>query len=87
MLEIILKKLEAIETNIKEINKRVSIIEDRLKNMEDISSRMDNHISFIEIVYNKLKSPLTYLMGTRLPLVVDYYEEEEVLNITEEDIE
>ena len=69
MLEIILKKIENIESDMNDVKQDMNIMKSKLKNIENINSRMDNHISFIECIYNKLKYPLNSLISsfTNLP--------------------
>jgi len=43
--------------------KRLEAMEDRLDTIAASCCKMDTHISFIEQVYNKLRSPLDFLMN------------------------
>lgn len=44
------------------INKRLDKIEKRLVTLEASGLKMDNHINFIESVYEKIKLPFHYVM-------------------------
>lgn len=52
------KKINKIE---KDIEKILSILE---SNIAPNCSRMDSHISFIESVYNNVKSPMDYICNS-----------------------
>lgn len=52
----IIKRLDEIQSRIDSIDKKLELINNSTKNM-------DNHISFIEIIYNKVKNPLNYFIG------------------------
>ena len=54
------RKLNLILANQKKILSKLDNIEKSCKNM-------DNHISFIEVVYDSLKTPLRLLSNIRLP--------------------
>ncbi len=54
------RKINLILSNQKKILSKLDNIEKSCKNM-------DNHISFIEIVYESLKTPLRLLSNIRLP--------------------
>lgn len=56
-MEKILKKLDQIQDKLDLINKKLELINNSTKNM-------DNHISFIEIIYNRVKNPLNYIIST-----------------------
>ena len=63
-LDIILNKLEKIESDINKIKKDISVIKQQ-------TSKMDNHVDFVNTVYEKVEAPLNYvtskyysLMGT-----------------------
>jgi len=68
--EIILKKLNEISSELSSIKKRMSNMESCIKQIHTSNDRMDNHISFIEVVYDKLRHPLNAIMtmgGEKLP--------------------
>jgi prefoldin subunit 5 len=57
-LNIIIDKLTHIETQVAEIKSRVTEIETTLNIINTSSQNMDEHIDFIENVYNVVKNPL-----------------------------
>ena len=58
-----------IDTIESKISKKTDVekILSKLDNIEKSCKNMDNHISFIEIVYESLKTPLRLLSNIRLP--------------------
>ena len=55
---------------LQKISKRLDLIENRLitleasnRNIEASGSKLDNHIDFIESIYDQVKRPLYYLIG------------------------
>lgn len=56
MMDIILKKLESIES-------RICLIENSIEQLKDNGEKMNSHITFIEMVYDSVKSPFYYLMN------------------------
>ncbi len=52
--------MEQIINKLDEINKRLEAIEAKLNIINDSTSNMDNHIQFVEDVYDKIKQPLSY---------------------------
>lgn len=58
-LDLILKKLEIIETDIKYIKEKIDT------DIYNNSIKLNNHIDFIESVYNKLKSPIDYISNRK----------------------
>lgn len=55
-LEAILEKLEILQT-------RFDMFENRIRKIEESCGNMDEHISFIEKVYEKLRAPLKWISG------------------------
>ncbi len=56
----ITNKLDNILVELDKMNKRLETIETKLNIINDSTSNMDNHIQFVENVYDKIKQPLTY---------------------------
>ena len=54
--DIILDKLEKIE-------QKISKIEETINKIEPNTARMENHINFVETVYDNVKSPFHLLMN------------------------
>ena len=61
-LEEIYDKIKNLEDKIDEQNKKLDIITNILNNDVKINcDKMSEHIDFIEMVYNKIKSPMYYI--------------------------
>lgn len=58
-LNIIIQKLQDIETNIQKINEKISNIETTLNIINTSSQNMDEHIEFVENVYEVVKNPFS----------------------------
>lgn len=58
----LLTTLQNIQYNQEEILKKLNVIENRLMILENSSTKMDNHIDFVENVYDKVKTPFHYVM-------------------------
>lgn len=58
-LDIIIQKLKDIETNIQQINEKISKIESTLNIINTSSQNMDDHIEFVENVYEVVKNPFS----------------------------
>lgn len=56
----VLKKLDQIQDKLDLIDKKLELINNSTTNM-------DNHISFIEVIYNRVKHPLNYIISTFSP--------------------
>jgi hypothetical protein len=70
-MEIFVEKLENIDRkldNIDNIEKRLQVIEDKLQFVKDSGIRMNNHISFVESVYDTVKYPFFYIMNKIQPI-------------------
>ena len=50
-----------MERTLDEINMRLKSIEERLTHIEKSSSKMGDHIDFVEETYVSLKAPLNYI--------------------------
>lgn len=61
VLERILEKLESIE-------KRLGNIEKQLSYVQESSENMNEHISFVEDVYDTVKTPFYYVMNKIKPI-------------------
>lgn len=42
-------------------------IEKRLQRIEYLCEKMSKHIDFVEYVYNTVRRPFNYLLGTKMP--------------------
>lgn len=75
-LDIIIQKLQDIETNIKQIKEKISNIETTLNIINTSSQNMDEHIEFVENVYEVVKNPFSS--------VLEYYygENKQITDIT-----
>ena len=58
-LEIIIAKLQDIQINIHNINERISKIETTLNIINTSSQNMDDHIEFVENIYDVVKNPFS----------------------------
>lgn len=58
-LDIIIEKLQNIETHIQNINKRITNIESILNIINQSSQNMDDHIEFVENIYDVVKNPFS----------------------------
>jgi archaellum component FlaC len=54
---------EKIYTELKKINKRLEIIEKKLEDINYDTNRMENHINFVERVYDNVKIPFFRALG------------------------
>ena len=52
--------MDNISNKLDDIIKRLEAIENKLNIINDSTSHMDNHIQFVENVYDKIKQPLAY---------------------------
>ena len=52
--------MDNISNKLDDIIKRLETIEKKLNIINDSTSHMDNHIQFVENVYDKIKQPLAY---------------------------
>ena len=70
-MEILAEKLESIDRKIDKIDNiehRLTIIEDKLEFAKDSGIRMNNHITFIESVFDTVKIPFFYIMNKIKPI-------------------
>jgi len=70
-MEILATKLESIDQKLDKMDKngqRLQVIEDRLQFVQDSGTRMNNHISFVESVYDTVKYPFFYIMNKIQPI-------------------
>lgn len=56
------KRLENIEHKLECGEKNVEVLKDELTSIKSSTAHMDNHISFVENVYDNVKSPLFYVL-------------------------
>ena len=65
-MDIILEKLTFIEN-------RIGRIEDRLENITKSTKNMDNHISFVEKIYDSIKLPFLNLFSKKIAKKQELY--------------
>lgn len=69
--QLILEKLNKIETEIEKINDKITSIEKKIDGVSDGTDKMNNHINFVESMYEIFKVPmselLTYYYGKSEP--------------------
>jgi uncharacterized protein with von Willebrand factor type A (vWA) domain len=58
-LDIIIEKLQNIETHIQNTNQRIANIESTLNIINKSSQNMDDHIEFVENIYDVVKNPFS----------------------------
>ncbi len=63
-LEAIEKRLENIENSIIRVEEKIDNINNRLDGVEMNTNMMGNHIHFVEDVYEKVKKPLYYISNS-----------------------
>jgi hypothetical protein len=51
-----------MEEEIRKLRKEVHEMHETLKKVEDICSRMNNHISFVEATYTTVKTPMDFVL-------------------------
>ncbi len=54
---------ELILQQLKEISSRLTLIEEKLEHIKKGNDNMNEHIDFVENVYNTVKSPFYYIMS------------------------
>lgn len=66
--------LEILE-KLNKIEQKLEIMQNDINNIKKSSINMDNHISFVETVYDTIKSPFYYIMNKIKPIqIIDYKE-------------
>ena len=78
-------KLNNINLRLDNVEERLNNIEERLNNIEIIYNRMDNHITFIEDVYYKMKLPLDYFINKINYIIYNNYENNNYIDYYEVD--
>ena len=75
IMEEVVHKLCIIEEHLSRIEKRLDMIERTVSSTESSCKNMDEHISFVESVYHRVRAPLSYISyswrGKSLPVVRD----------------
>jgi hypothetical protein len=66
-LETIETKLETIETKLETIETKLETILNILNNVQKDCSKMNEHIDFVDTIYNIVKSPLGFLINIKTP--------------------
>jgi hypothetical protein len=64
----IMNILNEISEKLTYINERLEYIENDMKEIKKSSSNMDEHISFIENVYETVKTPFYYIINKVKPI-------------------
>ncbi len=64
MTEGIIEILKNVKHNQETIMKRLDLIENRLMIVENSGNKMNNHIDFVENIYESIKAPFHYVMDT-----------------------
>lgn len=59
-------RLDAFEIRLQNIEKLLSEIDEKLDNLNKSCSNMDEHISFVESVYDTIKRPFAYILPNRI---------------------
>lgn len=62
------------------IEKLDSIIEYEIKNIKSSTENMDNHISFIEKIYNSIRLPFNFYTYIKLPLNLQESSKQQIQN-------
>lgn len=57
-------KIEDLENEIISLRHDINILSELIIEMTKSTKKMDNHIDFVDSVYNKLKAPLNYISST-----------------------
>ena len=52
-----------MEQQIQNLEKKIESLEQEIKRLCEICSRMDSHITFVETTYDKFKYPLNVIKG------------------------
>lgn len=55
-------QIDILNNKIENINLKLNNIEILLLKISNETNRMDSHVSFVENIYNQVKSPFFYLM-------------------------
>ena len=58
------------EIEVNEFREQMKAMQESLDRIEKSSMNMDRHISFIELVYEKLKSPIDYIITMYQKLLI-----------------
>ena len=58
------------EIKVNEFREQMKVMQESLDRIEKSSMNMDRHISFIELVYEKLKSPIDYIIAMYNKLLI-----------------
>ena len=53
--------MEELVKKVNKLEKKIDELEKKIDELIKICGRMDNHVDFVERVYESLKSPLTYI--------------------------
>ena len=80
-LEELENKIDELRKEVKDISKKLDIVMEKLQVSADECARMGNHITFVEGIYDSVKSPLNYICEK-----VNHYRETNIFML-EDDIE
>lgn len=67
-LNCLTKRLDTIEKNINTIDKNIDTIKKNIEYLTKGNDKMLNHISFIENVYDTIKSPFYFILNKIKPI-------------------
>ena len=59
-------RLDAFEVRLRNIEKLLSEIDEKLNQLNKSCTNMDEHISFVESVYDTMKKPFAYILPNRI---------------------
>jgi len=59
-------RLDAFEIRLQNIEKLLSEIDEKLDKLNKSCSNMDEHINFVESVYDTMKKPFSYILPNRI---------------------
>ena len=59
-------QLDKFELRLQNIEKLLSEIDEKLNQLTKSCSNMDEHISFVESVYDTMKKPFAYILPNRI---------------------
>jgi archaellum component FlaC len=59
---------EEIVILLQDINERLKKIEEKVDNLKSSTRKMDEHIDFIDNIYDRVKKPFSQLLGFSKPI-------------------
>lgn len=64
ILKLMLDKLESIERKLETIELEIKVIKNNTQVIQSSTSNMDTHISFVENIYDSVKTPFYYVVNS-----------------------